>query len=150
MIQSNISTIFIGANYAYIYIWVSKKHKVIYVGMTNGRIGTLGRASQHLDRRGTLRANFINKLGYSIDLTDDFQLLTFRLPARKEFISVERSYREAVEYLVQKELLIKRSSFHPSYDIISWVRASPRTRNGIVKKAAQNVVDDFVALYPKI
>lgn len=150
MIETNISSIFVGINSAYIYIWVSKAHKVIYVGMTNNRVGTLGRASQHLDKRGTLRTNFINNLGYSIDTTDDFKLLTFKLPLKKQFTSVERSYREAVEYLVQKELGLKRGSLTPTYDIISWVRSSPRTSNGIVKKAAKGVVDEFLRIYPSL
>lgn len=150
MIETNVSTIFIGLNLAYVYIWVSKKHKVIYVGMTNGRVGTLGRAAQHLDKRGTLRANFLNTLGYSIDSTDDLKLLSFKLPSRKEFISVERSYREAVEFLVQKELLKVRGVLNPTYDVISWVRTSPRIRNGIVKRTAVDIATNFLAIYPTI
>ena len=147
MIQTLVSSIFIGSNTSYIYIWVSKSHKVIYVGMTNGRIGTLGRASQHLDKRGTLRTNFINNSGYSIDLTDDFKLLSFKLPQKKEYNSVERSYREAVEFLVQKQLQILRGTFSPTFDIISNVRPSPRMGNSLVKKSARRIVDQFVAIY---
>jgi hypothetical protein len=150
MITTFVSSIFVGLNRAYIYIWVSKTHKIIYVGMTNSRIGTLGRATQHLDQKGTLRANFLNKIGYSIDATVDLHLLSFRLPPSKSFSTAERSYREAVEYLVQKDLIVLSSTLTPSYQVISWVRSSSRTGNGIVKKAARQIVDDFKAIYPTI
>ena len=150
MIQTFISTIFVGSNSAYIYIWVSKTHRVIYVGMTNGRIGTLGRASQHLDNNGTLRTNFIDSLGYSIDLTDDFILLSFKLPVKKEFISLERSYREAVEFLVQKQLEILRGRFAPTFQVISRIRKSPRLGNAVVKKSARRIVEQFIDVYPTL
>jgi len=115
--------------------------------MTNGRVGTLGRASQHLDVRGTLRTNFINNFGYSIDLIDDLKLLSFKLPVKKEYTSVERSYREAIEYLVQKQLQILRGNFIPTFDVISTVRISPRINNSLVKKSARRIVDQFVNVY---
>lgn len=150
MTETFVSSIFVGLNRSYIYIWVSKSHKILYVGMTNGRIGTLGRASQHLDHRGTLRANFLTNVGYQIDHTNDLILLSFRLPATKNFTTTERSYREAVEYLVQKELLLLRGTLTPSYDIISWVRVSSRVGNGVVIKTAKKIVDDFKVIYPKL
>jgi hypothetical protein len=150
MTETFVSSIFVGFNRAYIYIWVSKTHKVIYVGMTNSRNGTLGRASQHLDARGTLRTNFLNNVGYNIDHTNDLKLLSFRLPATKNFTSVERSYREAVEYLVQKELLLLRGAVAPTFDVISWVRASSRLGNGVVRKAANEIVKEFKVIYPTL
>lgn len=150
MIVTNISTIFKGSNSSYIYIWVSKKTKIVYVGMTNARIGTLGRAGQHLDSRGTLRTNFDRVKGYSIDYTSDLILLSYRLPQNKVFITVEKSYREGVEYLVQKELLKLRGILSPTFDIISWVRISPRINNGIVKKIADDIVVSFINVYPSL
>ena len=150
MTTTFISSIFVGLNRAYIYIWVSKTHKIIYVGMTNSRTGTLGRAQQHLDVKGTLRANFLNKIGYSIDSTIDLHLLSFRLPPSKSFSTTERSYREGVEYLVQKELLVLSGTLVPNYQVISWVRTSSRIGNGIVKKAARQIVDEFKIIYPTV
>jgi hypothetical protein len=150
MINTYISNIFDGFNKAYIYIWLSKKHKAVYVGMTNSSSGTLGRAGSHISKRGTLRKRFLQKKGYSPNQVDDFILLTFILPQKQEFISTERSYREAVEYLVQKELLIIRGNLTPSFDVISWVRMSPRTGNSQVKKMANQIIDEFKTEYPSL
>jgi GIY-YIG catalytic domain-containing protein len=150
MIKSYVSNIFVGSDRAYIYIWVSKSHKIVYVGMTNARVGTLGRASQHLDKRGTLRNNFLNSVGYNIDTTDDLILFTFKLPNKKEYTTLETSYREAVEYLVQKHLGILRPSLTPGFIIISKVRRSPRVGNSLVKKTARRIVDQFIAEYSSL
>ena len=150
MIVTTVSTIFKGRDSSYIYIWVSKKAKVIYVGMTNSRLGTLGRAGQHLDSKGTLRINFERVVGHSIDYTSDFILLTYRLPQNKVFLTVEKSYREGVEFLVQKELLKRRGTFSPTFDIVSWVRVSPRINNGIIRSIADDIINSFIAIYPNL
>lgn len=150
MIETFISSIFVGTSQAYIYIWISKIHKVIYVGMTNARVGTLGRSSSHLNHKGTLRKNFEDLRGYSIDLTNDFKLLSFPLPQKKEYISVERSYREAIEYLVQKNLIVLRGTLISNMDIISWVRPSPRMGNSEVKSIANSIIAQFSAAYPSL
>ena len=105
MVETYISNTIFNCHSAYIYIWFSKKDKIVYVGMTNNRVGTLGRAAQHLDLKGTLRQRFEEVRGYSINQSEDLILFTFSLPIKKEFITVEKSYREAVEYLVQKNFL---------------------------------------------
>ena len=150
MIETFVSNIFIGNDQAYIYIWVSKNQQVIYVGMTNDRVGTLGRASAHLSLKGTLRKKFLEWRGFDINNSDDWKLLTFPLPKKKEYISVERSYREAIEFLVQTQLQSIRGALTPTYDIISWVRYSPRTNNIEVKKIAKKIVKDFTLKYPYI
>ena len=150
MIETFVSNIFLGVDQAYIYIWISKIHKAVYVGMTNDRVGTLGRASAHLNPNGTLRKQFLNSKGYPIDTTDDFKLLTFALPRKKEYCTVERSYREGVEYLVQKELLLIRGTLSPTFDVISWVRNSPRTGNAEVIATAKSIVARFVSEYSRL
>lgn len=150
MIETYISNIFRGTDRAYIYIWFSKIHQVIYVGMTNDRVGTLGRASSHMNQKGTLRANFLSNTGISIDNTTDFKLLTFLLPQKKEYISVERSYREAVERLVETELRRRRTTLTPTFEIISWTRNSPRTGNAEVQEIAGSIVQEFLGRYPTL
>lgn len=147
MIETYISSIFDGLGKAYIYLWVSKINKVIYVGMTNSRSGTLGRAGAHVQTKGTLRKRFLENNGLNIEKVKDFKLLTFRLPEKSEYTSVERSYREAVEYLVQKKLISIRGTLAPTFDVISWVRDSPRTNNFEVKLVAERIVDEFILAY---
>lgn len=150
MIETHISNIFVGKDRAYIYIWYSIGYKVIYVGMTNNRLGTLGRAFQHLCSNGTLRTNFEQELGFCIDDTDDFRLFSFLLPQEKIFTSVERSYREAVEYLIQKQLIERQSITNIYYKIISWVRDSPRSSNSYVRSIATEIVETFIKRLEKI
>lgn len=150
MIETHISNIFVGKDRAYIYIWYSIGYKVIYVGMTNSRLGTLGRAFQHLCSDGTLRMNFERELGFGIDDTDDFRLFSFLLPQEKIFTSVERSYREAVEYLIQKQLIERQSITNIYYKIISWVRDSPRSSNSYVRSIATEIVETFIERLEKI
>lgn len=138
-----VHDIFVGANRAYIYIWFSRVHEIIYVGMTNQRVGTLGRAAQHLDIKGTLRVRFEESLGYSIDKSIDLVLFTFPLPTQKEFITVEKSYREAVEYLVQKYLIELQGKLKYSYRVISWVRANERISNSQIISIANNIIREF-------
>jgi hypothetical protein len=144
MIKTYVSKAFVGIEQAYIYLWYSRAFKIIYVGMTNNRVGTIGRASQHLNPNGgTLRKRFYQAFGQSIEEVDDLILLSFPLPRKREYFSEESSYREAVEYLVQRELLLRVDSFQPSYKVISWVRGSPRTTNSEVIGLASSIVEEF-------
>jgi hypothetical protein len=147
MIETYISNIFDGQSKAYIYLWVSKTHKVVYVGMTNGYTGTLGRAGAHVDKNGTLRKRFEEYRGYQINAVSDFRLFSFLLPNNYQYISVEKSYREAIEYLVQKELILIRGDMNPNFDVISWVRESPRTNNSEVISIAKAIVSEFTSNY---
>ncbi|MEQ8683292.1 MAG: GIY-YIG nuclease family protein [Cyclobacteriaceae bacterium] len=150
MLETQVFNVFNGFGQAYIYIWISKKHKVVYVGMTNGFTGTIGRASGHFNRRGQFRKRFTQYRGYEINDVEDMVLLSFPLPKKQEFISVERSYREAVEYLVQKGLIQIRGTLNPNFDIISWVRDSPRVGNSEVRRLAREIIDTFSLKYDNL
>jgi len=143
MIETVISNKIFKNNSAYIYIWFSKQYKVIYVGMTNNRVGTLGRAAQHLDTKGTFRERFEEYHGCSINLSDDLILFSFLLPNKKEFLTVERSYREAVEYLVQKDLTTLKAQLKYPFEPVSWVRSNQRITNSVVKNIATEIVNEF-------
>ena len=138
-----ISNKIFDSNSAYIYIWFSKQYKVVYVGMTNNRVGTLGRASQHLDTSGTFRKRFEKHHGCSINLSDDLTMFSFLLTQDKKFTTVERSYREAVEYLVQKDLITRKTQLKYPFEIVSWVRESPRISNSVVQNVATQIVQEF-------
>lgn len=143
MVETFISNKIFNANSAYIYIWFSKLYKVAYIGMTNNRVGTLGRATQHLDRNGTFRKRFEEHHGCSINMSDDLMLFSFLLPNNKEFITVETSYREAIEYLVQKDLTALKSTLKYPFEPVSKVRVSPRISNKIVRDIANEIVQRF-------
>ena len=148
MISTYIFNIHNGVDTAYIYIWLSKSYSVIYVGMTNNIGGTIGRAEGHFNRKGTFRKRFQEKSGLGIEKVVDLILLSFSLPKKREYTGVESSYRESVEYLVRKKLLLMRNYINPSYDIISWHDRFPRrTQNSEVIKIANQITDDFIRRY---
>ena len=147
MIRSSIGNCFDGHSKAYIYIWHSKDEKIVYVGMTNSYAGTLGRAGSHFARGGTLRKRFLELKGYYINVSSDLILYSFVLPQKREFVSVEKSYRESVEYLVQKKLQLNRNKVSPSYDVISWVRSAPRTSNKEVIEVSDKIVSQFLSTF---
>lgn len=147
MIKTSIGNCFDGHNQSFIYIWLSKKEQIVYVGMTNSFNGTIGRAGSHFSKKGSLRHRFIENKGYYINVTDDLLMYSFPLPQKKIYTSEEKSYREAVEYIVQKKLIISRTTVTPSFDVISWVRSSPRTSNLEVIKISDKIVSDFLNNY---
>lgn len=150
MIETPIYNCFNGVDTAYIYIWLSKSHQVVYVGMTNSYSGTIGRAQGHFNSRGTFRKRFDEFKGYPIETVDDFLLLSFPLPREPMWTSVERSYREAVEYLVYKKLIAERGNLKPTYDVVAWVRDSPRISNSRVKKLADQISSSFINNYNRL
>lgn len=149
-ICSYFSNIFDGNNKSYIYIWVSKKLKCVYVGETNERRGSFGRARSHIGSKGTLRERFEERLGEKLEAGDDLTLLTFQLPQDVKYTGIESTYRECVEYLVQTQLLQIRRNYNPSFQIISNVRTFSRTNDASVKKIADDIVEGFSKVYSNI
>lgn len=148
MIQTNIYNVHNGIDTSYIYIWVSKSYSVLYIGMTNNSSGPIGRAQGHFNAKGTFRKRFLQTKGIGIEKALDMILLSFPLPQKREYLSEENSYRESVEYLVMKQLQLKRGILLPSYDIISWHDRFPRrTSNSEVKKIANDIVAEFSFAY---
>jgi len=151
MIQTNVYNIHNGIGVAYIYIWISKTYAILYVGMTNNSAGPIGRASGHFSSRGTFRKRFIEEKGVGVEKVQDMILLSFPLPQNLLFISEESSYRESIEYLVQKELQLIRGKLSPSYDVVSWHERFPRrTSNTEVKKIASGIVENFKGIYASL
>lgn len=148
MIVTNVRSAHNGIGLAYIYIWVSKSTSVLYVGMTNNEAGPIGRANGHFIRNGSFRKRFDQYRGYGIENISDLILISFPLPKELKYISVESSYRESVEYLVQKELQVMRGSLSPSFDVVSWHDRFPkRTGNSEVISIANGIVDSFKSIY---
>jgi len=148
MIISRIYNVHNGVDTAYVYIWISKKFKLVYIGMTNNSVGPIGRAEGHFNSRGTFRKRFLEETGLGIEKAFDMILLSFPLPKKREYTGVESSYRESVEYLVMKELQLQRGILVPNYDVVSWHDRYPRrTGNLEVIRTATSIVKSFVSGY---
>lgn len=144
--QSKIYDIFNGT-YAYIYIWVSKTKKTVYVGQTNASGGVYKRGAEHLSRGGTLRERFYFSIGENLENVTDWQLLSFRLPNIKKFTSAESSFRLAVEYYVQSRLHEKRGNFFPPFKIISRVTYNDYCSKTEVITIGENILLQFEKYY---
>lgn len=149
-ICSKISTIYDGSDKSYIYLWVSKGHRFLYVGETNERRGTFGRARSHIGSLGTLRKQVEVKLGERLETVDDLNLLSFILPQEPKFTGIESTYRESVEYLVQVKLIERRVQCNPPFKIISTVRPFSRTTEASIQKIAEEIVEGFLSVYDNI
>ncbi len=142
-----ISSSFNGNSLAYVYLWISKKWKVVYVGQTNDMKGTLGRALAHVGVNGTLRTRFENEVGVKLEEANDLLLVSYPLPQSPEYIGIESSYREAIEYHVQAKLSDIRGNVNPRFKLISQVRYTARASNLIFEKYADEIVADFQEKY---
>lgn len=131
---------------AYIYIWVSKKIKIAYVGQTHAKGGVVARANQHVKPGGTLRMK-LEQIGYEWQEIDDLFVLTFPLPNENEFLSLESSYRLAVEYLVQVGLHQIQGRINPRLRIISTVTCTPQTKLQYIVNLAEEIIEQFVETY---
>ncbi len=147
IVRTQVANIFNGLDRAYVYIWLSKSARAVYVGQTAGRTGSLGRGHAHFRTKGQLRQRLDQKLGVNPEDFDDFWLTSYLLPPTQEFIGPESSYREAVEYLVQYNLQQLRGSVRPGFRVISWVRSNDRTSDLGVQLLAQGIVADFLTSY---
>lgn len=145
-VKTQIKGIINGA-FAYIYIWYSKKAQCVYVGQTNERHGVLGRARSHIGSSGTLRTRVEEKIGSMIEEYDDWVLLSYKLPAKKNYISSESSYRLAVEYLVQTKIIEIRGDIEPPIKLVSNVTYSDYCNQPRVINLANEIIEEFISSY---
>ncbi len=148
-IPSLISTCF-DRTRAWVYVWVSKRWRVVYVGQTNEAVGTLGRAASHLGEEGTFRRCFIATTNAAVEQASDLVLLSFALPTESRYRSLESAYREAVEYNVQWGLQRLRARLNPSFRVISTVRYFPQAEDPTVMRVSDAIVMGFEAAYPNL
>jgi hypothetical protein len=146
-IWSYVSNCFEGRGIAYIYLWVTKRWRVVYVGQTNDSVGTIGRACGHLKALGTFRTRFEDLVGVDLEQADDLVLISYALPREPEYTGEESSYREAVEYQVLYRLTLLRGELTPAFKLISINRYSGRASIPSVDRCAEAIVNDFQAKY---
>ncbi len=135
-----------GLGRAYIYIIYSEAHKALYIGQTNDRHGVIGRFAAHIGSQGTLRARLM-EIGIDLNSVGDLNLFAYCLPNDARFISLEKTHREGVEYLVQSRLYRARGKTIPAMQIVSNVMPSGAAALPHIQRTAENIVADFIRLY---
>jgi hypothetical protein len=144
---SYLSSCFIGADRGYIYVLYSKNQHALYVGQTNDRAGTIGRLNAHISINGTFRIRLLEKEGVGLDEIDDLHMFSFSLPKDPRFTGLDRSYREGVEYLVQKHLHSVRGSLRPFMRIVSNVEYNDTAQLTLVQSTALEVFNEFLRTF---
>jgi len=131
---------------AYIYIWISKQCQVAYVGQTHAKAGVVTRAAQHVRPNGTFRAR-LEDIGIDWDTINDWRILTYELPSKQEFLSLESSYRLAVEYLVQIRLYQIQAKINPKLRIVSKVTYTVHAKKQSIINIADEIIVQFIEKY---
>jgi len=147
----NLGRAFSGHRLAYIYVIFSKASHVLYVGHTSQRGGPLCRLGQHLGdgENATFRQKLWTRDESSVEDIDDLELYAFPLPEEAAYLSIDRSYREGVEYLLQKRLESEGARWKPYFDVVSEVRAPSTTSLAEIQAQADrffNLVEVFYKL----
>lgn len=137
----------LGRGMAYIYILCSKRNHVVYVGQTNARGGVLTRLGGHLDHNGTFRKRLSESLLVDVEELDDLEVFAFALPPLPQYTSLDETYREGVEYGVQKRLQTLRAQWQPYFQIVSNVTAPDTTGLPEVIRLSQQIVTELERLY---
>jgi len=133
----------------HIYLISCSRHKVLYVGQTNQKVGALGRLSQHVSETSS---NTFIKRTKQIRRIDEINLgavsfYAVRLPSERMFHSQARDYREAVEHIVQTNVRNYICREKTGYLLVSLTDANGYCRDEAVRAAADSV---FAKLEPAL
>lgn len=144
-----LGRILAGHDLAYIYVAVSKRNHVMYVGQTNQCGGPLRRFGQHIGSgaNATFRHNLWKYDGTDIEDLDDLELYALALPNEPPYISMDRSCREGVEYLLQKRLQSEGARWKPYFDVVSEITAPSTTTLPEVQELSNQFFSVIEALY---
>jgi len=134
------------APYIYGILLHLEGNPILYVGQTLSRVGALGRLAQHLsDTTGATLRQRIQTL-YNITEIDGLSLdfAAVKLSQQKSFWKDEADYREAVESLVQHQLLNALCDRKIPVCLISRVQLNPYCRLGYVESEAARVFQNII------
>lgn len=141
---SYIGGCFIGSGRGYIYILYSKTHHSLYVGQTNDQCGVVGRLNAHVGNNGTFRMRLLEREGINLEEVDDLYLFSYCLPRDPRYTGIDRTYREGVEFLVQKLLYTVRGRLNPFMHIVSHVEYNDSAQLTFVSSTAQEIFEAFL------
>ncbi|NJQ04096.1 hypothetical protein [Streptomyces lonarensis] len=114
--------------------------------MTMGRNGIFGRWGDHLGRaleRSSFRRRLYEFDEDAWDRMDDLAIFWAEMGEQQEFVTVETLHREAVEYLVQRELREIVALGDPPLRVISKVRSNRAVQLPMVRQGAGRIVAQF-------
>lgn len=154
-----VNNLFHCRNKSFIYFIFSRKYKICYVGQTANDLGPIARLVQHLKGadsgdadKGTFNKRLYDAIGFSFISVPDLEIYFHALPDQRIYWSAETTYRNAVEYLVQMNLLalVKRIpgvDDLPLMRFISKVSPTAAANELVIHEVAKNIVAKFVKVY---
>ena len=142
-----IGQAFAGRGTAYVYVLYSKEQHVLYVGQTHQRGGPLQRLGQHLGNFGTFRYRIYDHDGIELEDITDLALIALPLPDDPAYRSESPTYREGVEYLLQKRIESDGVTWKPYFYLVSEVEAVTTTTLREIQEIADRFYNVVEALY---
>jgi hypothetical protein len=134
----------IAARAAFVYGIITTIHgrPILYIGQTMGHLGALGRLAQHLSEStsGTLRQRLMSLFRTATLELGTLELAAVELPRCKTFWSENADYREAVESLVQNEILNALFARRLPLCLVSRVQPNSYCRLKYVRAEADRVL----------
>lgn len=134
-----------------IYFIFSKVHRYLYIGQTYDKGGVLSRLRHHLcdeDNSSFLR-RLEEDIGEPRDSLRDLYVACYFLKG-KQFWSYETSYREGVEFCVQKLVYERQAGFSQCFKVISFVRTNKTSDFAFVQNEALQAVRVFQDVLERI
>lgn len=146
MFSAYVSSTAIAETAGYIYIIFSAGvNKALYIGQTRQQLGALGRFSQHISLANS--NTFIQRVcavkGFDSVKLEDVNFFAYRLPDIQCFHGKSRDYREAVEYLVQSEVLNLVCENKIAIPVVSRVVSNPYKRELFVQRASKEIINEL-------
>ncbi|MFC9649597.1 hypothetical protein [Streptomyces sp. NPDC056937] len=119
---------------------------IAYIGMTVGRNGIFGRWGDHLGR-AIEKSSFQRRL-HEFDHSawsrmEDLVIFWADIGDSDEFLTLETSHREGVEYIIQRQLRVILARSKPPLTVISKVRSNRTVQFPLVQAAANQVIEYF-------
>ncbi len=145
MLTVTVSNAACGVQSPYIYCLLARAYGCAYVGQTFSQYGFLGRLSQHLS--GTSAATFRRQLTSICRLDasaiDGCEVVGYaaRLPNTKQYGL--QDYREAVEFLVQCDLINLLAKSGTAVTVVSRVRGNGYTKLQYIRSASSRISSEF-------
>jgi hypothetical protein len=134
----------------YIYCGYSRQLGFAYIGMTLDRRGVLGRWADHLSR-DPVESSFRRRLhewdSSAWQRLNDLVIFWADMGDASQFITVDTSHREAVEYLVQNQIRVIVAGGAQPLHVISRVRSNQTVNLPIVRSSARMILDAFQLHY---
>ncbi|MEU0490780.1 hypothetical protein ABZ249_16250 [Nocardiopsis sp. NPDC006139] len=120
--------------------------------MTMGRNGIFGRWGDHLGRaleKSSFRKRLHDFDDSAWDRMDDLVIFWSDMGEFDEFLTLETSHREGVEYLVQRKLRVILSRGNPPLTVISKVRSNRTVQLPLVQAASAEIIKNFQSHFEK-